>query len=84
MKTIITLQQAQLAFDGGMDELAYYLFMLACKQLEANQTINAELLIAEHLTPECVRAFVEYAEALASDPVEYAAYCAVTSIFIPM
>lgn len=84
MKTIITLQQAQLAYDSGMDQLAYYLLTLAYKQMQQDSTEKPEEFVAAWLTKDCAMFLCEYAETLSNDRVEYADYCAVASIFNPL
>lgn len=85
MKAIITLEQVQLAYEAGMDEIALYLFQLVSSQLEHSMNEDQALaLIAECLSEDCGNFLWEYARAVQTDPVEYAQYCAVVSIFNPL
>lgn len=86
MKTNILLQQAQLAFNGGMDEISLWLFLRACKHMQELGATEEEVqnVLLAYLDPECLRELLEYHEAIETDPVEYAAYQAVISIFNPL
>lgn len=85
MKALITLEQVQLAYEAGMDEIALYLFKLVSNQLENElDECQAMALLCEILSPECCKFLWEYARAVENDPVEYADYCAVVSIFNPL
>lgn len=85
MKALITLEQIQLAYEAGMDEIALYLFKLVSNQLEnVLDEHQAMALISETLSAECCKFLWEYARAVETDPVEYADYCAVVSIFNPL
>lgn len=85
MKTIITLEQVQLAYEGGMDEIALYLFKLVSNQLEhAMSEAEALALVHETLSEDCCKFIWEYARAVETCPAEYAQYAAVISIFSPL
>lgn len=85
MKALITLEQVQLAYEAGMDEIVLYLFKLVSNQLEnVLSEDEAMALITENLSPECCKFLWEYARAVETCPAEYAQYCVVTSIFNPL
>lgn len=80
----ITLEQCQLAYEGGMVELALKLFTRAvsylCAHLGEAEALN---IIAEELTEDCVDTLREYEALINTDPAEYAEYEAVlASIFL--
>lgn len=80
----ITLEQCQLAYEGGMDELALKLFTRAVSHLCANVGETEALnVVAEILTEDCVDTLHEYETLINNDPAEYAEYEAVlASIFL--
>lgn len=80
----ITLEQCQLAYEGGMDELALKLFIRAVSHLCANVGETEALnVVAENLTEDCIDTLHEYQALITADPVEYAAYeDVISSIFL--
>ena len=80
----ITLEQCQLAYEGGMDELALKLFIRAVSHLCANVGETEALnVVAENLTEDCIDTLHEYQALITADPVEYAAYeDIISSIFL--
>lgn len=80
----ITLEQCQLAYEGGMDELALKLFIRAVSHLCANVGETEALnVVAEKLTEDCIDTLREYQALITADPVEYAAYeDVISSIFL--
>ena len=57
----ITLEQCQLAYEGGMDELALKLFIRAVSHLCANVGETEALnIVAETLTEDCIDTLREY------------------------
>ena len=80
----ITLEQCQLAYEGGMDELALKLFTRAvshlCAYVGETEALN---VVAEILTEDCVDSLREYEALINTDPAEYAAYeDVIASIFL--
>ena len=80
----ITLEQCQLAYEGGMDELALKLFTRAVSHLCANVGETEALnVVAEKLTEDCIDTLREYQALIIADPAEYAAYeDIISSIFL--
>ena len=80
----ITLEQCQLAYEGGMDELALKLFIRAVSHLCATVgEVEALNLVAEKLTEDCIDTLREYQALITADSVEYAAYeDVISSIFL--
>ena len=80
----ITLEQCQLAYEGGMDELALKLFIRAVSHLCANVGETEALnVVAETLTEDCIDTLREYQTLITSDPAEHAAYeDVISSIFL--
>lgn len=80
----ITLEQCQLAYEGGMDELALKLFIRASTHLYITLGEEATIkALADHLTEDCVDALDEYKQLIESDPAEHAAYeDVISSIFL--
>lgn len=80
----IALEQCQLAYEGGMDELALKLFTRAvsylCVNIGETEALN---VVAEKLTEDCVDTLREYQALITTDPIEYAAYeDVISSIFL--
>lgn len=86
MKTSILLEQTQLAYNGGMDEIALWLFLRACRHMQELGATEPEIhsVLLASLTAECLQCLVEYHEATETDPVEYTGYHSVISIFNPL
>ena len=80
----ITLEQCQLAYEGGMDELALKLFTRAVSHLCANVDETEALnVVAEILTEDCIDTLREYQALITSDPAEHSAYeDVISSIFL--
>ena len=80
----ITLEQCQLAYEGGMDELALKLFIRAVSHLCANVGETEALnIVAETLTEDCIDTLREYQALITSDPAEHSAYeDVISSIFL--
>lgn len=80
----ITLEQCQLAYEGGMDELALKLFIRAASHLFATVGEDQAVEItASILTEDCINTLREYQILIESDPAEHAEYTAViSSIFL--
>ena len=80
----ITLEQCQLAYEGGMDELALKLFIRAVSHMFATVgEAQALEITASILTEDCINTLREYQLLIASDPVEHAAYeDVISSIFL--
>ena len=80
----ITLEQCQLAYEGGMDGLALKLFTRAVSHLCANVGETEALnVVAEILTEDCIDTLREYQTLITSDPAEHAAYeDVISSIFL--
>lgn len=80
----ITLEQCQLAYEGGMDELALKLFIRAVSHMFVTVgEAQALEITASILTEDCISTLREYQLLIASDPVEHAAYeDVISSIFL--
>lgn len=80
----ITLEQCQLAYEGGMDELALKLFIRAASHLFATVGEDQAVEItASILTEDCISTLREYQLLIESDSAEHAEYTAViSSIFL--
>lgn len=80
----ITLEQCQLAYEGGMDELCLFLFKRATGHLILNKSQDEALAIAANfLTMDCIEFLEQYAEDVENNPVDYAAYeDVISSIFL--
>lgn len=80
----ITLEQCQLAYEGGMDELALKLFIRAVSHMFVTVgEAQALEITASILTEDCISTLREYQLLIASDPVEHTAYeDVISSIFL--
>lgn len=80
----ITLEHCQLAYEGGMDELALKLFIRAVSHMFVTVgEAQALEITASILTEDCISTLREYQLLIASDPAEHAAYeDVISSIFL--
>lgn len=80
----ITLEQCQLAYEGGMDELCLFMFKRAIGHLVLNKPHDEALAIAANfLTLDCIEFLEQYTEDVQNNPDEHAAYqTVISSLFL--
>ena len=80
----ITMEQCQLAYEGGMDELSLFMFKRATGHLMLNKSLDEALAIAAtFLTLDCIEFLEQYAEDVENNPVDHAAYqTVISSVFL--